>query len=197
MSKQKTPHKVPPVPWRYSWSVAQLGHGKTRLTVSPDKNVRSELATFLNLVSLPSLVCDLEMHRRKGCHTLHIHGCIRADIEQICVHSLTPIQTHIEEEFDSYFADRADAVPFSHAKKELFSKYGMDDTPILEEAEDPEPIENRHIDFGALIVEFLSLSIDPYPHIEGADCSSQTPSSSPPLERKNPFEALKDWKKNK
>ncbi|MGB1077047.1 MAG: hypothetical protein ACPG05_01970, partial [Bdellovibrionales bacterium] len=126
MSKKVTDHQLPDIPWKHAWAVKELNDGRQRFTLSPPDKALSELAEFLDVETLETLECALDIGRRNGQHLIHVNGLIKAKITQECVHSLEAITTDIEESFDAYFADRDQAVPFSKAKKELFSKYGVD-----------------------------------------------------------------------
>ncbi len=199
MSKKQKNDQLPDIPWKHEWAVSSLGNGKQQFSLSLPEDCMVELADFLDIVAVKDINCDLVIKHQDGQHLVHVHGDINANIVQECAHSLEPISVNIKEEFDSYFADCDQAVPFSKAKKELFSKYGVEDLPVLDEEEDPEPIVNGKIDLGGVIVQFLSLSIDPYPHNEDnpssfeKDDEEQKDSSA----RENPFAALKDWNKKK
>lgn len=200
MSKINNTDQLPDIPWKHMWSVDQLDKGRVTLTIQPEPNLYESLAAFLDIKALKALSCAYVIRRKDGGHMIHVHGEIKSEVEQICVQSLEPMVSEINEAFDGYFADRGQAVPFSKAKKELYSKYGVDDTPILEEEEDPELIENGHIDIGALAIQFLSLAIDPYPRRDGLE--SQLPdevsiaTTAKFEERENPFAALKDLKRD-
>ena len=194
MSKKIDHTQLLDIPWSHPWHIDHLNSDRKVITISPDQDLWSNIATFLNIENVISLTCELTIRRKTGQHNIHVHGKISADIEQVCVHSLETTKSHIKDEFDAYFADRDQAVPFSKAKKELFSKYGVDDTPILEEDEDPEAIVDGRIDFGALTLQFLSLAIDPFPRFEGVDSQFKEDAPEPASDRPNPFEALKNWK---
>jgi hypothetical protein len=56
--------------------------------------------------------------------------------------------------------------------------------------EPPDLIVDGQIDFGAVVVEFLALALDPYPRKPGAAFAGGDPE---PV-RQSPFEALRDLK---
>ena len=183
------------MPWQEPWAIDGLDRERVKFTITPDKDKYESIVKFLDLASLQEFSCDLDIVRKGGQHIVHITGRIKATLEQVCVQSLEPVPTSIDEEFEAHFADREEAVPFSKAKKELFSKYGVDDMPILEEEEDPEPIKNGKIDLGVLAIQYLSLSLDPYPRREGLESQFGEPETIQIGEAGNPFAALKDWNK--
>lgn len=199
MSKNDQPDCLN-VPWSHSWKVTELKREAIKLKIAPEKEVFKNIVEFLPIEKLVSLNCELMITRKSGQHLLCVSGKINAHIDQVCVQTLEPFSSEIIESFEAYFSDRDEAVPFSKAKKELFSKYGMDDTPILNEDEDPEPIINNTIDLGELCMQFLSLAVDSYPRKEmptDKDKAEVKKVTGPVAERENPFAALKDWHKNR
>jgi len=195
MSKTPNPDQLPKVPWTHFWSVDALSNGRVVASITLPADMNQDMAKFLDLLSIQSLACKFEISRKGGQHIIHVAGTITASLEQTCVQSLEAVPTKIEETFDSYFADRDQAVPFSQAKKELFSKYGVDDMPILDEEEDPEAVIDGQIDLAALATQYLSLALDPYPRKEGLEVPYQEPEPEKSEDPTNPFAALKDWNK--
>jgi hypothetical protein len=70
--------------------------------------------------------------------------------------------------------------------------------PLLDEQDDPEPITDGKIDLGELVSQFLSLSINPFPHAPGVELPEEQEGDGPVRmsagNAPNPFAALKDWK---
>ena len=111
-----------------------------------------------------------------------------------------PVTSEIEEDFEGWFADRSQTISFAAAKKEREIQTAHSEVEILDESEDPEPVIGGRIDLGELAAQHLSLAIPPYPRQEGAryDYGDEEEGAreASPL-RKNPFEALKDWKEKR
>jgi uncharacterized metal-binding protein YceD (DUF177 family) len=119
---------------------------------------------------------------------------------QNCVVSLEPFELQLSEEFEGWFADKDNTVSFAAAKKEREVVKPHAEVEILDEKEDPEAIIDGVIDLGEFTAQHISLAIPPYPHKEGVhyevgDDEFQVDEKSPL--RKNPFEALKNWKKDR
>lgn len=170
-------------------------HGKSH-RISPNESERKAIAKRLDLVSLDSLDAELKVRRQSRGHVVEVSGTFHARVTQRCVVSLDPLQVDITDSFEAWYADHDQALSFKRAQHEAMSKREMMDLPMLEEQEDPEPIENGRIDLAELVVQYLSLAIEPYPHKEGSDYENKEPERAAPREslRPNPFAALKNWR---
>ena len=103
---------------------------------------------------------------------VHVTGTVKADITLICVVSLDPFESTIEEEVEVDFAESS----------------GMPAEPPTEmhEYEPPDEIVNGQIDLGALTAEFLALGLDPYPRKPGISFDYKDPRDA----KDSPFAAL-------
>ena len=103
---------------------------------------------------------------------INVTGLVKASITQICVTTLEPFDSIIEEEVEVDFAESS----------------GMPAEPPtdINEYNPPDEIVNGQIDLGALTAEFLALGLDPYPRKPGIDFSYQDPAD----EKDSPFAAL-------
>lgn len=161
---------------------------------------RTDLARRLGIVSVERAEANITLQRVRG-GMIHALGTLYADVTQSCVVSLAPVPQTMEEQFEGWFGGDDAAVSFARAKTEREAKKPGVETEILEESVDPEPIINGKIDIGELATQNLSLGLDPYPHAQGVayeigvDSHEQTPEGV--NLRKNPFEALKDWKEKR
>lgn len=161
---------------------------------------RIDLARRLAILSVEKVRADVTLQRVRG-GMIHALGTLYADVIQPCVVSLAPVPQTMEEEFEGWFGGDDAAVSFARAKNEREAIKPGAETEILEESVDPEPIVNGKIDIGELATQCLSLGLEPYPHAEGVayeigvDSHEETPEGV--SLRKNPFEALKDWKEKR
>jgi uncharacterized metal-binding protein YceD (DUF177 family) len=115
------------------------------------------LAKDFNLPAIHALSGDYKLTASaKG---VHVAGRVKASITQICIVSLDPFDSVIEEEVEVDFAE----------------PQGMPAEPPTEmhEYEPPDEIINGQIDLGALTAEFLALGLDPYPRKPGVDFEYQ------------------------
>jgi uncharacterized metal-binding protein YceD (DUF177 family) len=134
------------------------------------------LAKDFKLPAIASLTGEYRLaSSAKG---VHVSGRVKAEVTQVCVVTLDPFDSVIEEEVEVDFAESR----------------GMPAEPPTEmhEYEPPDEILNGQIDLGALTAEFLALGLDPYPRKPGADFAFDLGDSG----KDSPFAAL-DKLKNK
>jgi uncharacterized metal-binding protein YceD (DUF177 family) len=117
----------------------------------------------------------LSRWRRGG---VKVAGLIEAEIEQICVVTLDPFRATVSDSIERYFLPHAG--------------------PTEEEA-DIESFDGDVIELGELVVESLSLALDPYPRKPGAEFNEVSDDSTPANgnSEPSPFAALADLKSPK
>jgi uncharacterized metal-binding protein YceD (DUF177 family) len=137
---------------------------ETRVVATADEC--AALARDFKLPAIHSLSADYKlMASAKG---VHVEGRVTAAITQVCVVTLEPFDSTVEEDVEVDFAEPS----------------GMPPEPPTEmhEYEPPDEILNGHIDIGAITAEFLALGLDPYPRKPGADfeyTDQRDPNDSP------------------
>ncbi len=132
------------------------------------------LAKDFGLPGIRSLSGDFKL--KSSVKGVHVNGTVKADVTQICVVTLDPFDSVIEEDVEVDFAESS----------------GMPPEPPTEmhEYEPPDEIINGEIDLGALTAEFLALGLDPYPRKPGVDFSYRDPNDAD----EHPFAALSKLK---
>jgi uncharacterized metal-binding protein YceD (DUF177 family) len=132
------------------------------------------LAQDFGLPGIRSLAGDFTL--KSSVKGVHVTGTVKADVTQICVVTLDPFDSVIEEEVEVDFAEPS----------------GMPPEPPTEmhEYEPPDEIVNGEIDLGALTAEFLALGLDPYPRKPGVDFEYRDPADTDD----SPFAALRKLK---
>lgn len=193
MSMTNSEQKILENEWSYLFSIDDLEKKPETLIISPDEDAKKRLAQRLGIVSLDDLQADLKITRASGSMIVHIEGKISADLTQSCVVTLDDIPARVEDEFEAWYADTDSAVSLAKAKHERASKGGHSEVRMLEEEDDPEKIIDGKIDLGELVTQYLSLSINPYPHAEGIELATDD-AAQEQVKIDNPFAALKDWK---
>ena len=181
--------------WSYWFKIDELEGGKQDLVLSPSEAEARRLCNRLGLMALDHLEAKLRVSKPDGAMRVHVKGKIEAQLRQPCVVTLEPVSSRIEEEFEAWFADPDAAVSLVKARRERESEHNHGEVPMLDESEDPEPIIDGRIDLGETVTQYLSLSINPYPHAEGVEFEvgdDQVKREGQMLD--NPFAALKDWK---
>ncbi|WP_201860197.1 YceD family protein [Microvirga soli] len=135
------------------------------------------LARDFGLPAIRSLSGDY--HLKTSAKGINVTGVIKASITQICVTTLEPFDSNVEEEVEVDFAESS----------------GMPAEPPtdINEDEPPDEIVNGQIDLGALTAEFLALGLDPYPRKPGVDFDYRDPSD----EKDSPFAALNKLREGK
>ncbi len=182
--------------WSHFWSVDELKSGRTTITISPNEEERGRLAQRLGLISLDKLEAEIAVTHGSGEVTYHLQGHFKAEVTQKCVVTLDPVKSEPEDEFEAWYADPDAAIPLAKARHEKLNEKGHGELPILEERDAPEPLIDGKIDLGELVSQYLALSINPYPHAEGAEevMEAQVKENEEKAEVDNPFAKLKDWK---
>lgn len=191
MAKQKADYVAPE--WSHTVNADEIEGAPVHVDISPDEEARSALLRRLDVNEIHGLKARLTLQRQG--QVIHVAGKAEATVVQACAVSLDPVETKLEEEFEAWFADPEQAVSISKARRERDLKKGKTEVPILDESEDPEAIIDGQIDLGELVVQYLSLGINPFPHKEGVEYANPEVEEREASElRKNPFAALKDWK---
>jgi uncharacterized metal-binding protein YceD (DUF177 family) len=126
-----------------------------RLDIVADAHLRDALAAMAGLRELPRLDAVVELTRRGS--GLRATGKVSATVGQICVITLEPVTSEVEEDFEAVFAPAASPGAATSAGA----------SP--DNADEPaEPIVNGVADLGGVLTEFLLLGIDSYPRKPGA-----------------------------
>lgn len=182
--------------WVHNINADDAGSELKDLHLEPGEEERKKIAELLGILELKSLKADLTFKRVQGGLVVKIDGKFEADVVQACVVTLDPLESHIDDSFSAWYADPDQAISFNKALKQRDMEKKHGETPIVDEKDDPEVIVDGKIDVGDTITQFLSLSLDPYPHKEGVQYEvgddEKRPETSPI--RKNPFDKLKEWK---
>lgn len=140
--------------------------------IEANADERDAIARRLGIPSLPFLRGDFRVHAVRGGAEIRLR--LEARAERQCVVSLEPmIETIAEDVVMQFDRDHVDA---------------EDD----EESEEwREPLEGDEIDLGELLVQRLSLALDPYPRKPGVEPFL---TSAPAAATESPFDALKTLK---
>lgn len=187
--------------WSYLIEIDDLNKGPRSYRFDASKEQCTDLARRLDVLSVEGASASVTLQKVGG-GVVHAIGTLSARVTQGCVVSLVPVESAIEEEFEGWFCDKTNAVSFAKARNEREAKKGHTEAEVMEESADPEPIIGGKVDIGELATQHLSLSIDPYPHAEGVSSEFMVGPKGKKEEegaamRKNPFEALKDWKEKR
>jgi uncharacterized metal-binding protein YceD (DUF177 family) len=186
--------------WSHFFDIEDLENGFAKVSIEASEEELHDMARRLNVMSLQSAKADLTLKKEQGGHVIHVTGHFEIKVTQNCVVTLEDFETVMSEPVEGWFADKESAVSFAAAKREKEITTSRREIEMLEEVEDPEDIINGVIDLGELVTQHISLALPAYPHKQGVeyefgDENIQIGEGSPL--RKNPFEALKDWKEKR
>lgn len=160
----------------------------------PEKN-KKLVCKRLGIAGIDSVEATIKLTRSSVTKVIHAGGSLKAEIRQNCVITAEELERSIKEDFEGWFADPSEAVSFEKARRERLNQKEKEELPVMEEAEDPEPVIEGKIDLGELVVQHLALAIEPYPRKPGADLGLEGKEDrTDDYDYTNPFAKLKDWK---
>ncbi len=132
---------------------------------------RAALAEMNALPAIHSLEATLRARRWRG-DGLEVTGDLRARVRQTCVVTLEEFDSEIMEPLELRFAPPKDAPRLRsrrHAPEpEVVEPNAPDEDP-------PDPLIGGVADLGAVVSEFLTLALDPYPRKPGAEFVEPAP----------------------
>jgi uncharacterized metal-binding protein YceD (DUF177 family) len=171
------PHAEPPPAHGYRRLVpaARVGDNGLAQRLEANDAERERIARYLGLIGLTAMTADVQLAHWRG-KGLRVTGTLDADVVQACVVTLDPVPAHLSVAFERRFLPEIALSADEHAQHEVFVD--------PEGEEPPEPL-GREVDLGEILVEELSLALDPYPRKPGVDFHGED--TAP---RENPFAAL-------
>ncbi len=152
-------------------SVERLGPEGMEETVVATPEECAALADDFKLPAIHALTGTFRLSGTRS--RVHVSGRIDATVSQICVVTLDPFDSDIQENVDVEFAAPG-------AASELRGE------------DPPDEIVDGMVDLGALTAEFLALGLDPYPRKPGVDFTFEAADDRPD----SPFAALGTLKRN-
>ena len=175
--------------------VHEVPEGGLPVAVRADAAERAAVAERAGLIAVELLEADLDI-AKQGAAKFTVSGPLKARVVQTCVVSLDPFESEIEAEIAADYVVKAGrsvprrgrAAPAAEPDEDMSQSFAA-------QLDAPDQIVDGRIDLGALVEEFLILSLDPYPHkpgvrFEGAEFSDAAD------EPNSPFAALKQLKEN-
>ncbi|MBX9786333.1 MAG: DUF177 domain-containing protein [Alphaproteobacteria bacterium] len=102
---------------------------------------RATIQKRLSVISIENIEAKLHL-RRKG--LIFLKGMIQADITVECVRTLVAFQQHLKIKVNETFLAPAEDT----------------ETPLPEEVE---PLEEEILNIGEIVIQLISLNLDPYP----------------------------------
>lgn len=184
-----TPDHGRAAPFRHPVRVETIRQRGTEILIEADAGQRAAIAAALDLPSVEALSARYRLTRNG--ERVKLEGRIQAELHQICVVTLDPFPVTLDVPVRLDFAPEEDAL--LAARRGDSGDAGIDIEVMLNEADPPEPIVAGVIDLGAITLEFLALSLDPYPRKPGV--SFEAPAAE--TGEASPFAALAKLKRDK
>jgi len=148
------------------------------VTIEASPAEREALASRYKLPAIAALTATLRVEP-VGRGEARVTGAVHGEFTQICVVSLEPFAATVDEAVDVRFAPQAEEDSARRAARETL-------TFSLADEDDPDPVIDGKIDFGALTAEFFALGLDPYPRKPGVEFVTPAEQAAPD----SPFSAL-------
>ena len=159
----------------------KIGESGALQDVTATANELVQIAVFLGLEEISDLSCRMTLSRWRA-KGIKLKGSLMATVVQTCVVTLEPVRNAVSAKFERRFLP-PDMLEGEHSQHEVL---------IDPEGEDPpEPMMNE-IDLGEVVVEELTLNLDPYPRSQGPAFAAAVgdTDSDREKEREKPFAAL-------
>jgi uncharacterized metal-binding protein YceD (DUF177 family) len=167
-------------PWSFPVAVDDIPETGLHIEIDAPEAVRAQLTAITGLRELVRLSAVFDLARRGA--GVRVIGQVNARVGQICVVTLEPTESELEESLDLEFAPRlAESI---QSKADTTSLHAAEEEP-------PEPLSDGKVDLGAIATEFLLLGIDPYQRKADARFSPVKSDDS----SAKPFAALEALKK--
>lgn len=164
----ETPVRKPE--FSYEIELGDVGRQGKAFRLAAGEEERRRIAERLGAPSVEKLEGELRVSATKT--AIRVEGSIEAELTRECVASLESMQERVAEEFDLDFLREA---------------------PEPEDGEEgwetPEVHEGDRLDLGELLVQQLSLAMDPFPRKEGVESLAETYA---PKGTVSPFAGLKE-----
>lgn len=164
----------------------------TPAVVGVDTDALARIAAALGIASLERLEGRFTLTRNG--ERVRLEGHLDAELHQTCIVTLEPFAVALSLPVRLDFMPEADlAAIAARAARDAGKDTGEIDIEVkLNEDDPPEPIVDGVIDLGAVMLEFLALSLDPYPRKPGAAFAA----AEPDVLLQSPFAALARLKRD-
>jgi uncharacterized metal-binding protein YceD (DUF177 family) len=144
------------VPFSFPIKVGHVASNAVTITIEADEKEREGLAKLWNIVGVDGLKADVRLSRWKR-DGIRVSGTFRGDLKQMCVASLQPITTLIDDEFTAHFVPET---------SKLARRDDIQNGEIIIDVDGPDIPDTftaNTIDSGEVVAEYAALVIDPYP----------------------------------
>ena len=167
-------------------TIGDLESDVERFDVSASDEERADLARRLGILSIERLEATVHLSVRLGGLHAGLSGDLSADVWQACVVTLEPVPATVEAHFERTFGPQDNFAP------------GAEVMISMEEEDPPDPMETGVVDIGEVVAEELSLALNPFPRVPGAEFdsySSTGPDATEEEQPAGPFARLAELKR--
>ncbi len=199
MQLNKPSAQLPQTEWCHPFRAENATPRGKQIHIEANAEQCKAIAERLEIVDVKSIAAGLTLTLQNAGHILYITGTFKAEVVQECVVTGEPLDSIIEEQIEAWYADHDKAIPFARAQQKIKAIEEGDEVQMLDEKDDPEAMIDGQVDLGEVVVQFLSLAINPYPKKDGlpdmgeVELGADKKPTQPSL-RPNPFAALKNWR---
>jgi uncharacterized metal-binding protein YceD (DUF177 family) len=156
--------------------LGDLSRAPARLTLEANPSECALIAERLGLPSVEALSAKITVRRTSS--RIYVQGTFTATFTQVCVVSLDPFDTTEEGEVDEEFLLTDDRES---------PEIDLDPDAVI-----AEPLSGDSLDIGELVIQNLSLSLDPHPRAPGAALSDLEFEDEQLGQPSGPFDQLRD-----
>lgn len=164
-------------PFSRPLDIRDVSDGGLDLTIEATPDERAAIAAESGLPAVGGLSACYRVDRRAG-DRFAVTGTLKAKITQVCIVSLEPFDSDVEQPIDLVFAPLARPMEHQGHREDRRRRRHEDrrrgptpgaapPTPSSEDQDPPDPIIDETIDLGVVALEFLTLSLDLYPRKPG------------------------------
>src|SRR5690606_36363328 len=115
-------------PVSYRFQVNRLPKNGAEVSIEADEEQRAELARAHDLEAVDRFTAQLSIHAWKG-DGIVIKGRVKGQITQLCVVTLDPVVSTIDEEIDSVFVPETSRLARHDEEREIILDPDADDLP--------------------------------------------------------------------
>lgn len=152
-------------------AVAEIPAEGLEIEIVASESERAALAKLNGIPAILSFAAALRARRLRG-DGLEVTGDLRARVRQTCVLSLEEFDSDIVEPLELRFAPPKET-PRPHSRRKEVEPEPLDHDALGDDP--PDPLIGGVVDLGAVVAEFFTLSLDPYPHKPGAEFAEPAP----------------------
>lgn len=170
-------------------SIEKKGH---EAKFEADENALKAIVDRFDLAAAKFFRVSMKVVPQSDQMTYRVAGKFQAEFVQTCIVTGDDIDVNLSEDFEGWYRDQSRIVSFKDERNKTTADSNESEYEIRSEEEDPEPIENGVLDLAEVAMQFLGLSIDPYPKAIASGTGDYI--ETKPEDKPNPFAKLAELK---